>query len=150
MRTYYIFNINNYFTYMYKNKPYRIYKILEEMYNVKKSDIVLSYKLFEQIAYSFNKNKLNEYVKYLFKNNTSYYNRLNSHIICNNQEYTKLTINNSNIKIKSNINYPSFLDISSMASMGRMACWMMSSLTCISGHSYFRQLYSFSMLFIRM
>ena len=44
---------------MYKNKPYRIYKILEEMYNVKKSDIVLSYKLFEQIAYSFNKNKLN-------------------------------------------------------------------------------------------
>ena len=57
MRTYYIFNINNYFTYMYKNKPYRIYKILEEMYNVKKSDIVLSYKLFEQIAYSFNKNK---------------------------------------------------------------------------------------------
>ena len=111
MRTYYIFNINNYFTYMYKNKPYRIYKILEEMYNVKKSDIVLSYKLFEQIAYSFNKNKLNEYVKYLFKNNTSYYNRLNSHIICNNQEYTKLTINNSNIKIKSNINYPSFLDI---------------------------------------
>ena len=105
MRTYYIFNINNYFTYMYKNKPYRIYKILEEMYNVKKSDIVLSYKLFEQIAYSFNKNKLNEYVKYLFKNNTSYYNRLNSHIICNNQEYTKLTINNSNIKIKSNINY---------------------------------------------
>ena len=111
MRTYSIFNINNYFTYMYKNKPYRIYKILEELYNVKKSDIVLSYKLFEQIAYSFNKNKLNEYVKYLFKNNTSYYNRLNSHIICNNQEYTKLTINNSNIKIKSNINYPSFLDI---------------------------------------
>ena len=111
MRTYYIFNINNYFTYMYKNKPYRIYKILEEMYNVKKSDIVLSYKLFEQIAYSFNKNKLNEYVNYLFKYNTSYYNRLYSHIICNNQEYTKLTINNSNIKIKSNINYPSFLDI---------------------------------------
>lgn len=111
MRTFFVFNINNYFTYVYRDRPFRIYKILEEMYNAKNNDIVLSYKLFEQIAHSFNKNKLNEYVRYFYRDNVSYYNKVNSHIICNNNEYTKLTINNSNLKIKSNINYPIFLDM---------------------------------------
>ena len=110
MRTFYIFNINNYFTYVYQNKRYRIYKILEEMFNANKQDIVLSYKLFEQVALSFNKNKINSYIKYLYNDNLHYYNKVNTHIICNNNEYTKLTINNSNIKIKTNINCPSFLD----------------------------------------
>lgn len=111
MRTFYIFNINNYFTYMYQNKPYRIYKTLEEIYNANKHDIVLSYKLFEQIALPFNKNKLNEYIKYIYKDNHEYYNNASTHIICNNSEYTKLVINNSNLKIKTNINCPIFLNV---------------------------------------
>lgn len=111
MRTFYIFNINKYFTYMYKKRPSRIYKILEEVYHVQGKDIVLSYRVFEQIADTFNKNKLNEYIKYLSKDIDGYHYKDGSHIICNNYEYTKLNINNSNIKIKSNINYPYFLDM---------------------------------------
>ena len=32
MRTYYIFNVNRYFSYMYKNKPFKMYKMFEEIY----------------------------------------------------------------------------------------------------------------------
>ncbi len=111
MRTFYIFNINKYFTYVYKEKPYKVYKVLEEVYYVKEKDIVLSYRIFEQVACTFNKNKLNEYIKYICSDVDGYHYKNNGHIICNNNEYTKLTINNSNIKIKSNINYPYFLDM---------------------------------------
>jgi len=109
MRTYYIFNINNYFSYIYKKKPYKIYKILEEIYHTNNHDIVLSYKLFEQIAISFNKTKINSYIKDKYKYEKNYYNNNNIHILASGNEYSKLVINNSNIKIKTNINIPTYL-----------------------------------------
>lgn len=109
MRTYYVFNINNYFSYIYKNKPYKIYKMLESIMKENAHDMVLSYKLFEQIALSFNKNKLNAYFKFNYETNPNYYYKDNIHVIMNNNEYTKLVITNSNIKIKTNINFPIFL-----------------------------------------
>lgn len=109
MRTYYVFNINNYFSYIYKKKPYKMYKMLEEIYHTNSHDIVLSYKLFEQIALPFNKNKLNAYIKIKYIENINYYRKDNIHIVMNNNEYSKLVISNSNIKIKTNINIPIFL-----------------------------------------
>lgn len=109
MRTYYVFNINNYFSYIYKKKPYKIYKMLESIMKENAHDMVLSYKLFEQIALSFNKNKLNAYFKFNYETNPNYYYKDNIHVIMNNNEYTKLVITNSNIKIKTNINFPIFL-----------------------------------------
>lgn len=109
MRTYYVFNINNYFSYIYKKKPYIIYKMLESIMKENAHDMVLSYKLFEQIALSFNKNKLNAYFKFNYETNPNYYYKDNIHVIMNNNEYTKLVITNSNIKIKTNINFPIFL-----------------------------------------
>lgn len=110
LRTYYIFNINNYFSYIYKKKPYKLYKMIEEIYHTNNHDIVLSYKLFDIIALPFNKNKLNAYIKFNNSENISYYNKNNIHIIMNNNEYSKLVINNANLKIKTNINIPSFLN----------------------------------------
>ena len=55
MRTYYIFNVNRYFTYMYKNNPFKMYKIFEEIYNTKEYDSVKTYHVFEQVADPFNK-----------------------------------------------------------------------------------------------
>lgn len=109
MRTYYVFNINNYFSYIYKKKPYKIYKMLESIMKENAHDMVLSYKLFEQIALSFNKNKLNAYFKFNYETKPNYYYKDNIHVIMNNNEYTKLVITNSNIKIKTNINFPIFL-----------------------------------------
>lgn len=108
LRTYYIFNINNYFSYIYKKKPYKLYKMIEEIYHTN-NDIILSYKLFNMVAIPFNKNKLNTFIKFNNTENNHYYNKCNIHIIMNNNEYSKLIINNSNLKIKTNINIPSFL-----------------------------------------
>jgi hypothetical protein len=110
MRVYYIFNINKYFSYIYKNKPYKIYKMLEETYHVKEYDVVLTYKLYEQIAVPFNKNNLNDYITNSYEGNSNYYKKSNIHIISNNFEYSKLVIGNANLKIKTNINYPTFFE----------------------------------------
>lgn len=111
MRTYYVFKINKYFSYVYKNKPYKIYKTIEEIYHVKEYDMVLTYKIYEQVAITFNKNILNEKLNEFYKNNNYYHNEKNTHIYSDNYEYTKLVVTNSNLKIKTNINNPIFLKI---------------------------------------
>ena len=67
MRTYYIFNVNRYFSYMYKNKPFKMYKMFEEIYYSKSYDSLNTYRNFETVAVPFNKIMLNEYIYYEFK-----------------------------------------------------------------------------------
>ena len=109
MRTYYIFKINKYFSYVYKNKPYKIYKTIEEIYHVKEYDMVLTYKIYEQVALTFNKSNLNDYLNTIYIENNFYHKNNNTHIYSDNYEYTKLVVTNSNLKIKSNVNNPIFL-----------------------------------------
>jgi len=108
VRTYYIFKINKYFSYVYNDKPYKIYKTIEEIYHVKEYDMVLTYKIYEQVAITFDKCKLNEYLSKIYNGNKYYTKNSNTHIYINNFEYTKLVVTNSNLKIKSNINSPIF------------------------------------------
>ena len=111
MRTYHIFKINKYFSYMYFNKPYKLYSFLEELYHTKEYDMVLTYKLYEQIAINFNKLTLNYMVSCRMKNSKNYYHQRNVHVLTNNYEYSKLNVTNSNLKIRTNVSYPSFFDI---------------------------------------
>jgi len=109
MRTYYVFKINKYFSYVYKNKPYKIYKTIEEIYHVKEYDMVLTYKIYEQVALTFDKTNINNYISNIYRENKFYLKNNNTHIYANNFEYTKLVVTNSNLKIKSNVNNPIFL-----------------------------------------
>ncbi len=111
MRVYYVFYINNYFSYVYKNKPYKLYKLIEEMFHIKEYDVVLTYRYFEQIALSFDKESLNNYIYNRLYEDEEYYKCSNIHIINNKYEYSKLVINNSNIKIKTNKNNSLFIKI---------------------------------------
>lgn len=111
MRTYYIFNVNEHFSYMYKNKPFKMYKILEEIYHTKEYDIMLTYHVFEQVASPFYKNVLNEFIYHNYKFKPGYTIKGNVHIINNNSEVSKLTINNSNIKIRTLNNYSCFFEL---------------------------------------
>ena len=108
MRTFFIFKIKSNFSYMYKNNPYKMFKIIEELYHTKKYDMVLTYKYFEQIAYPFDKKRLNELLYKKYKIDKYYSNISNKHIIANNNEYSRLIINNSNLKIVTNLNYSIF------------------------------------------
>ncbi|MGM9882528.1 MAG: sporulation inhibitor of replication protein SirA [Bacilli bacterium] len=110
MRTYYIFNVNKYYTYMYKNKPYKMYKIFEEIYRTKDYDKILTYGIFEQIANPFNKIMINEYIYYEYKFKYGYRREENKHIL-NNNENSTLIVNNYNIKLRTMNNYSKFFDI---------------------------------------
>lgn len=109
MRTYYIFNVNRYFTYMYKNKPFKMYKIFEEIYNTKEYDNIKTYHIFEQVAEPFNKIMLNEYIYYEFKYKYGYQRRENIHTL-NSNEKANMRINNYNIKIETENNYSVFFE----------------------------------------
>ena len=71
--------------------------------------MVLTYKMYEQVALTFDKTKLNNSLKEIYEDNEYYNKNNNTHIYNDNYEYTKLVVTNSNLKIKSNINNPIFL-----------------------------------------
>lgn len=67
MRTYYIFNVNKYFSYMYKRTPFKMYKIFEEIYNTRNYDTNMTYHSLLDVADPFNKIMLSEYIYYEYK-----------------------------------------------------------------------------------
>lgn len=109
MRTYYIFNVNKYFKYMYKNNPFKMYKIFEEIYYSKDYDNIKTFRVMEEVSVPFNKIMLNEYIYYEYKLKYGYKRRDNIHIL-NTDEKTTLRINNYNIKIETDSNYSIFFD----------------------------------------
>ena len=109
MRTYYIFNVNKYFKYMYKNNPFKMYKIFEEIYYSKDYDNIKTFRVMEEVALPFNKIMLNEYIYYEYKLKYGYKRKDNIHIL-NTDEKTTLRINNYNIKIETDSNYSIFFD----------------------------------------
>ena len=109
MRTYYIFNVNKYFKYMYKNNPFKMYKIFEEIYYSRNYDNIKTFRVMEEVALPFNKIMLNEYIYYEYKLKYGYKRRDNIHIL-NTDEKTTLRINNYNIKIETDSNYSTFFD----------------------------------------
>lgn len=92
---------------MYKNNPFKMYKIFEEIYNTKDYDSVKTYHVFEQVANPFNKIMLNEYIYYEYKFKYGYKRENNIHTL-NTNESTVLRINNYNIKVETDTNYTVF------------------------------------------
>ena len=110
VRTFYIYNINDYFTSVYDKYPYKLYKMLEDAYLTSKHNIIESNRLYEQIITKYNKLFMNNYIIANNKLNISYYHKEDIHLITNTHEYTKLEINKYYLKIKTNINYPKFFN----------------------------------------
>ena len=109
MRTFYIFKINNMFQSFYSDKSNILYKMFNEIYISKDEDIFNSFRLFEQITIPFNKKILDNYIV-LRHGNDLYYNRKESiHTINSAYEVSKLCVNTTYLKIKSNKNINSFI-----------------------------------------
>ena len=109
MRTYYIFKINKYFAYIYKRWPYKMYKIIEELYYTKDYDMLISYRYYKKFALEFNKLAINEYIYNINKGNNNYYRDNNIHIL-NNDNYNKLKVNSACLILKTNDIYSVFLN----------------------------------------
>ena len=62
MRTYYAFIIKDSLMHFYSKRPYSLYKILEQIYRLKNNDIMLGYRLLEQVTKPFGINKINKFI----------------------------------------------------------------------------------------
>lgn len=110
MRLFYIFYIKDYVYDTYNKYPYQLYKILEDTYYVSKHDLVLSSNYYEQITNKFNKLFINNYLSINYKLNSYYLFKNNTHILSNNSENSKLIVSSNCLKLKTNVNYPTFFD----------------------------------------
>ena len=108
MRVFYIYNVNDFFTSVYDKYPYKLYKMLEDAYYTNKHNIVLSSTYYEQITTNFNKLYINNYINANNKLDSYYYNKNNIHIISSRDEYSKLMVSSYCLKLKTNLNYPTF------------------------------------------
>lgn len=111
MRIYYLFKINDSFTNLYYNKTYYLYKMLEEISKTSKNDFIISYRLFSQMASSYNKTEINSKIYRKFCFDEAYSKTLNKHIYDDGVETTKLTVYNTYIKIKTNKNITKFFKV---------------------------------------
>ncbi len=106
---------------MYKSKPYKMYKIFEEIYRTKDYSLVKNYGIIEQIMNPFNKIMINEYIYYEYKYKYGYRREDSTHIL-NSIENSILKVNNYNIKLTTSNNYSRFFDILSTYNDNLFVC----------------------------
>lgn len=109
MRTFYIFKINNMFQTFYNDKSNILYKIFKDIYDSDEKEIINSFRLFERITIPFNKRVFNNYILFKHKEDLYYTKNDNKHIINNKDEVSKIIVNKTYLKIKSNRNINSFI-----------------------------------------
>ena len=109
MRTFYIFKINNMFQTFYNDKSNILYKMFNEIYNSKEEDLINNFRLFEKITLPFNKKILNNYILLKHGSDIYYSRKDNVHSISSSYEISKLVVNTTYLKIKTNKNINSFI-----------------------------------------
>lgn len=109
MRTFYIFKINNMFQTFYNDKANILYKMFSEIYNSNDEDLINNFRLFEQITIPFNKKIFNNYILLKHKDDLYYSKKDNKHLINSVDELSKLVVNTTHLKIKTNKNINSFI-----------------------------------------
>ncbi len=111
MRTFYIFKINKEFKSLSKDKPYNLFKTFEQIYTSEAKDLNLIFDLFNQVALTFDKKKINLTIFDSYRHNLSYTKYNNVHLINNfyTDEASKLIVNKSYLMLKSSVDIPTFL-----------------------------------------
>ena len=111
MKEYFIFNIKKEFVRLYKNKPSQLFFILNRIYYMKEIDKDYGYNLFDQVCNFYDKDEINKFIEEKYIDKIMYSKSKNEHIINNLflNEISILKVKNSNLKIETNIEYPSFL-----------------------------------------
>lgn len=112
MKEFYIFNVKEEFYKLYKDKPSELFFIFNRIYYMKPSDKEYGYNLFTQISNFYKKDEINNLFKNKYSDKIMYSYNDNEHVINNLflNEISILTVKNSNIRIESNIDRPSFLE----------------------------------------
>ena len=110
MREFYLCEIKDNIRKNFKNNYEELFSLLESIHYLKSEDIILGYNIFNNLVVPIKKDEYNNYIKDNNLDNESYICYNYTHTINDFyfNESTKMTINNSHIKIKTNKNIPSF------------------------------------------
>lgn len=105
MRTFYIFKINREMGILLKDSPYNLFKSLEDIYLLDKSNISLGKDLLDQLIVPIDKLKYNKIIYDMNKDNDFYMKSSDMHKIVNKyrKEETTIIVKNSHILLKTNI-----------------------------------------------
>ena len=111
MRTFYIFNIKKEMSILTHDTPYNLYRTIESLYYLDNINLGLSYKLYDQIFDSFDKDYMNVVINRIYQKNNYYYQENNRHVISNKYkpENSYLYIHRSHLLLKSNVIKPTLL-----------------------------------------
>lgn len=111
MRTFYIFNIKKEMSLLTHDTPYNLYRTIESLYYLDNINLGLSYKLYDQIFDSFDKDYMNSIINRMYQNNNYYFKENNRHVIYNKYkpENSYLYIYRSHLLLKSNAVKPTLL-----------------------------------------
>ena len=111
MRTFYVFKIKKEMTILTKETPYNLFRTIEHLYYLDEYNMDVSFKLYNDLFDSFNKDYVNKRLNSLFKNNRYYTNENDKHTIYNKYrpETTILKVYKSHIILKSDVIKPTLL-----------------------------------------
>ena len=93
----------------YNDKSNILFKMFNEIYSSNDQDLINKFRLFEQITIPINKKIFNNYIMLKHRDDIFYTKNDNVHTIENDKEISRLTINNTFLKIKSNKNINTFI-----------------------------------------
>ena len=112
MKELYIFNVKEDFYKLYKNKQGELFYIFNRIYHMKEVEKEYGYNLFCQISNFMDKEKVNDLILDHYRDKIMYSSNGNEHIINNLflNEISILTVKNSNIRIETNTDKPSFIE----------------------------------------
>ena len=110
MRIYYIFSIKEDIYEITRNDPQKLYEALENVHVTSSSNLPLSLKTYEKLINPLDKRNLDLLIKSINEDNMNYMCFNNTHLINDfyTSENTKLILNNTYMKLKSNASFPSF------------------------------------------
>lgn len=110
MRTFHIFNVNKNISSLLKDDTYPLYRSFLKIKNLKEEDLSTGINIFEQIAEPINKDKISKNIYNHYKDSCFYTTYLSKHSYINKyrDETSTLNVNNSYIKLTSNMTYPEF------------------------------------------
>ena len=105
MRTFYIFRINRELSVLLLENPYTLYKTLESIYLLDKTDISMGKELLDQVSLRFNVDTFNKMIYEKNKDNDFYMKIGNNHRIYNKYraEETNIYVKNTYILVTTNV-----------------------------------------------
>lgn len=110
MRIYYIFLIREEMYEITKNNPQKLFEALEKIHLMSSNNLPLSIKAYEKIIKPLEKENIDLLIKNINEDNINYTCFNNTHLINDfyTSENSKLVLNNTYMKLKSNASFPSF------------------------------------------